>query len=94
MGPGDPQLDVGTFLAHLRNMAHFDIAPEACLAYRRQFRCAALKRFGWEEPELDLREALALFRLSANHLSRPQNDWLRATETGLSMVAEVLAGAV
>jgi hypothetical protein len=92
-GPGDPLLDVGNLLAHLRWMARFGIASEACDAYRRRFRSAALHRFGWEEGALALREAFALFRLSSNPVRQLQRDWPQAVETGLALVAEALDGA-
>ena len=91
-GPGDPLLDVGNLLAHLRWMARFGIAAEACDAYRHGFRAAALGRFGWQERALALREAFALFRLASNPLRRLQRDWPRAVRTGLDLVIEALEG--
>lgn len=89
-GPGDPLLDVGNFLAHLRRMARTGSAAEACDAYRRRFRAAALERFGWEERELALREAYSLFRLSANPFRTLQRDWPQAVQAGLTFAVEAL----
>ena len=93
MGPGDPLLDVGNLLAHLRWMARFGISTEQCDSYRRGVRVAALDRFGWDSSELDMREAYAIFRLSGNPFRQLRSNWHQATETGLTMVAEVLDGA-
>ncbi len=91
-GPGDPLFDVGNMLAHMRWMARFGIAREAYDKYRHQIRSAALNRFGWKAPDLDLREALAIFRLSANPFHQLQRNWPKAIETGLSLVVEALEG--
>ncbi len=93
-GPGDPLFDVGNMLAHLRWMARFSITPEACDGYRRQFRTAALDRFGWDAQALNLREAFALFRLSSNPFRQLQRNWLSKVESSLALVAEVLEGAL
>lgn len=93
IGLGDPLLDVGTLLAHLRWGASLGTARQRLQTYRSNFRCAALERFGWDERELDLREAFALFRLSTNPLHRLHRDWLSAIETGLSLAAEALNAA-
>lgn len=92
-GPGDPLLDVGNLLAHLRWTARFGVAPEACDVYRQCFRSVALDRFGWEGRELALREAFALFRLSTNPVRQLHRHWPRAVETGLSLVCEALEDA-
>ncbi len=92
-GPGDPLLDVGNMLAHLRWMARFDISPEACDSYRHRFRAAALNRFGWDAQALNLREAFALFRLSSNPFRQLQRNWASKVETGLALSAELLKGA-
>ena len=89
-GPGDPLLDVGNMLAHLRWMARFGTATEMCDAYRHRFRSAALDRFGWQEKLLDLREAYALFRLSCNPVRKIARDWQQTVKTGLALVADVL----
>jgi hypothetical protein len=91
-GPGDPLLDVGNLLAHLRWSARFG-APEACEAYRRHLRSAALDRFGWEERALVLREASALFRVCSNPIRHLQHNWPQTIKSGLALVAEVLDGA-
>jgi thiamine kinase-like enzyme len=92
IGPGDPLFDVGNMLAHLRWMARFGITPEAYNSYYYRMRSAALERFGWDAQELDMREALAIFRLCANPFRRVQRSWPTAIDAGLSLVAEVLAG--
>ncbi len=89
-GPGDPLLDVGNMLAHLRWMTRFGIAPEACDRYRHQFRSAALERFGWGAQALNLREAFALFRLSSNPLRQLERNWPSKVQSGLALAAEVL----
>ena len=91
-GPGDPMLDVGNFLAHLRWGAHFGREKEAESrgAYRVVFRQAALERFGWDERELALREAICLFRICTNAIRHPQPDWRRRLKEGLTMVNEIL----
>jgi hypothetical protein len=91
-GPGDPLLDVGNMLAHLRWMTRFGIAPEACDSYRRRFRTATLERFDWSPQALNLREALALFRLSSNPFRQLQHNWPTKVETGLALAAEALEG--
>ena len=92
-GPGDPMLDVGNFLAHLRWAAHFggEHRNDASGAYHDGFRRAALDRFGWSEHELDLREAACLFRTCTNTIRRPGPDWLDRTVEGLDLVNETLA---
>jgi len=92
VGPGDPLFDVGNALAHLLWMSRFGIAREPCDLYRRRLRSVALQRFGWKEQDLNLREALAIFRLSANPFRQLQHNWLSAVKTGLSLVSEVLEG--
>jgi aminoglycoside phosphotransferase (APT) family kinase protein len=93
VGPGDPMMDVGMLLAHLRWMARFDVSRQACDGYRRRFRAAALDRFGWDGRELALREAFALFRLSSNPVRNLQHNWSQAVETGLGLVLETLDDA-
>ena len=92
-GLGDPLFDVGNMLAHLRWMARFGNAPEACDAYRSSVRSAALARFGWEPQALNLREAFALFRLSAGPIRQLRPNWARRVEAGLVLTSEVLGGA-
>lgn len=87
--PGDPLLDVGVMLAHLRRSARFG-GPESCDTYRREFRAAALERFGWDQRELNLREAYSLFGLSANAFHSLHRNWYQTLETGLFLAAEAL----
>ncbi len=87
--PGDPLLDVGIMLAHLRRSVRFG-GPEICETYRREFREAALARFGWDQRELNLREAYSLFGLSANAFHQLHSNWYESLETGLSLAAEAL----
>ena len=87
--PGDPLLDVGVMLAHLRRSVRFG-GPESCEIYRREFRAAALERFGWDQRELNLREAYSLFGLSANAFHSLHSNWYESLETGLSLAAEAL----
>ena len=92
-GPGDPLLDVGNFLAHLRWTAHIGRTrkTDASGAYHEQFRTAALDRFDWSERDLDLREAICLFRICTNAIRRIEPDWLDRTVRGLKLVNETLA---
>ena len=91
-GPGDPMLDVGNFLAHLRWGAHFGREKEANAksAYHAIFQCAALDRFGWSEQELALREAVCLFRVCTNAIRHPRPDWRDRLGNGLSLVNEII----
>ena len=90
-GPGDPMLDVGSFLAHQRWGSRFGRKSEASEAYYNVFRQAALERFGWSEEELNLREAVCLFRICTNAVRRPGADWRDKLADGLSLVNEALA---
>ena len=92
IGPGDPMLDVGKMLAHLRRMAVFSRASAACDAYHGRFRVAALERFGWYPQALDLREAFALFRLSTSPVQQLKRDWLKRVKTGLTLALDVAEG--
>lgn len=91
-GPGDPMLDVGNFLAHLRWRARLGRRREgdASGTYYEEFRSAALDRFGWSERELALRESVCLFRICTNTIRHPQPDWLSRLESGLRLVNEAL----
>ena len=91
-GPGDPMLDVGNFLAHLRIQAGLGrgSAAAAADAYRGEFRRVALERFGWDERELDLREAVGLFRICTSTVRNIRPDWERRLATGLSLVNQIL----
>ena len=91
-GPGEPMLDVGNFLAHLRiqsGLGRDDSAAEIS-AYHDAFRLAALDRLNWDERELDLREAVCLFRICTSTVRNIRPDWQRRLATGLSLVNEVL----
>ena len=91
-GPGDPMLDAGNFLAHLTWAAHFGSGRVAAAsgAYHDAFRNAALARFGWGEPELNLRTAICLFRVCTNAVRHPRPDWRQRFAAGLSLVNEIL----
>ena len=91
-GPGDPMLDVGNFLAHLRWRSRLGRQREndATAAYYDLFRDAALERFRWSERELALREAVCLFRTCTNTIRHPQPDWRAKLEGGLALVNETL----
>ena len=91
-GPGDPMLDVGNFLAHLRWASCFGRKRrrDGSGAYYQQFRHAALDRFRWTERDLAFREAVCLFRICTNTIRRPQGDWRSRLEAGLSLVNETL----
>ena len=91
-GPGDPMLDVGNFLAHLRWRSQLgrqrqNDATAACYV---SFRDAALRRFRWNEGDLSMREAVCLFRICTNTIRHPQADWRVRLEAGLSLVNETL----
>ena len=91
-GPGDPQLDVGNFLAHLRWSARFGRQREGsgAASYYDEVRGAALERFAWRERDLSLREAVCLFRICTNAIRHPREDWRDRLHAGLSLVNEVL----
>ena len=91
-GPGDPMLDVGNFLAHLRWRSSLGRMRrnDASSTYYDLFRCASLERFGWNERELALREAVCLFRICTNTIRHPQLDWRDKLETGLTLVNRTL----
>ena len=92
-GAGDPLLDVGTFLAHLRWMFHFKRRGDSDASgdFHDTFRRSALDRFSWTERDLDLREAVCLFRVCTNALRRPRPDWREKLEEGLRLVNSTLA---
>jgi hypothetical protein len=90
VGPGDPLLDVGNMLGHLRWMSHFNKKGTEYGAYRQELRTAALERFAWDGRELALREAYALYRISTNSIRNFQDDWRERVETVLSMALEAL----
>ena len=92
IGPGDPLLDVGNFLAHLRWSTCFGNQKEAkaSRAYYDWFQGAALERFRWSARELALREAVCLFRVCTNAIRHPKQGWHDMLERGLSLVVETL----
>ncbi len=89
-GPGDPMLDVGNFLAHLKWTSQFGRRNSGRGEYYVSFREAALGRFGWTESELNLREAVCLFRMCTNTVRHPQDDWRDKLAASLSLVKELL----
>ena len=91
-GPGDPMLDVGNFLAHLRWRSSLGRMrrKDASGSYYDLFRCASLERFGWDERELALREAVCLFRICTNTIRHPQLDWRDKLGAGLTLVNQTL----
>ena len=89
-GPGDPLLDVGNFLAHLRWSSDVSRRGNTLGQYHALFRREALERFGWPESDLDLREAVCLFRICTNAVNYPREDWRERLKAGLSLVTETL----
>lgn len=85
-GPGEPLLDVGNMLAHLRWMGHYAREAERFAQYRVALRAAALERFGWNAHELALREAFSLFRLCTNPIRSPGDDSLEMVGTLLGLL--------
>ena len=92
IAPGDPLLDVGNFLAHLRWSSGFarQSHAENCRDYHDGLRHAALSRFGWDEDDLALREAICLFRICTNAIRHPKADWHSRLDAGLLLVSECL----
>ena len=92
VGPGDPMLDVGNFLAHLSWSVLFGRKGAAAAAkrYQQELRGAALARFGWTARELALREAVCLFRTATNAIRHPRADWEERLTKSLALVEEVL----
>ena len=92
-GLGDPLLDVGNFLAHMRWSAQFGPEAEARAsgAYHRRMREAALERFGWDEQALNQREAACIFRVCTNPVRHLAPDWPRRLDEGLSLANELVA---
>ena len=91
-GPGDPMLDVGNFIAHLRWRSRFGRHKDADAnaSYRDELRSAAVDRFGWTERDLDLREGVCLFRTCTNAIRNPKDDWRAKLQAGLALVEETL----
>ncbi len=92
IAPGDPMLDVGNCLAHLRWSARFARPSRAvhCRQYHDRLRAAAIERFRWRPNELALREAVCLFRVCTNAIRHPKADWRDKLSAGLSLVAAAL----
>ena len=92
-GPGDPMLDVGNFLAHLRWASRFGRGRRRAASgeYYHRFRSAALDRHGWSERELGLREGICLFRVATNAIRRLDQGWRERAVSGLAMVDALLA---
>lgn len=89
-GPGDPLLDVGNFLAHLKWSSQVSRRGLALEEYHDAFRREALNRFLWSGTDLDLREAVCLFRLCTNAVRHPRDDWRERLAQGLTLVNEFL----
>lgn len=89
---GDPLLDIGNFLAHLRWSAHFSRSSQARNSgrYYNSLREAALDRFSWKARDLEYREAVCLFRVCTNAIRHPRPDWRDKLGKGLSLVADCL----
>lgn len=91
-GPGDPMLDVGNFLAHLRWSAMSGTEKRA--VFRKEYhgilKNAALDRFGWDERDLGLREGVCLFRTCIFPVIRPRPDWSERLQRGLALVNEAI----
>ncbi len=91
IGPGDPLLDVGNFLAHLRWSARFSSRSSGhCSRFHAELRDAALDRFRWQERELSQREALCMFRICTNAIRHPKADWKDRLDAGLRLVEDCL----
>ena len=92
-GPGDPMLDVGNFLAHLKWAAAFGArrrTRDGNNAFHEQFKQAAIERFRWSERDLAFREAVCLFRVCTNTIRHPREDWHDRLDAGLSLVNDTL----
>ena len=91
-GPGDPMLDIGNFLAHLRWAAHFGKPREsrAKAAYHSVFHSASLDRLGWNSRDLALREAVCLFRVCTNAIRHPRPDWRNRLQEGITLVNRIV----
>ena len=92
IGPGDPLLDVGNFLAHLRWSTQSRRLERAANSktFHGALRRAALERFGWDAHDLALREAACLFRICTNVIRHPRHDWKSRLDAGLTLVNETL----
>ena len=90
IGPGDPMLDVGNMLAHLRWMSEMGSKSRRCADYRQKARKQALDRFGWHDEDIRIREAFCLFRLATNPFRKLHPRWAEATEKGLRLATRAL----
>ncbi len=92
IGPGDPMLDVGNFLGHLRWswQSRDEARAENCRLFHADLREAALRRFGWDARALDLREAVCLFRICTNVIRHPKSDWKSRLDAGFALVTDCL----
>ena len=92
IGPGDPILDIASFLAHLRWSTQSRRGDRAanCRAYHQELRRAALRRCGWDARDLDLREAVCLLRICTNVIRHPKQDWKRRLDAGFALVSDCL----
>jgi hypothetical protein len=76
VGPGDPAMDAGNFLAHLVALAlAFPSAGRRVLAYRTLMRTAFLDRLDLDPAELAWREALEMFQLALGPLRTLNPRW-------------------
>lgn len=95
VGPGDPLLDVGNCLGHLKWASKFGRGRKnASEEFYEVLKSEALRRFGWDAEELALREAVCLFRTCTNVIRRPRLEWRRNLIDGLSLVNETLSQSV
>ena len=91
-GPGDPMLDVGNCLAHLKWSEHFSRRKKnASGKFYNEFKTAAIDRFQWHPQDLEMREAVCIFRICTNTIRRPQSNWRDNLHQGLQMVNQTLA---
>ena len=92
-GPGDPMLDVGNCLAHLKWADHFNKRRKrnASGTFYDEFKTSALERFQWDPGDLAMREAVCLFRICTNTIRRPRQEWRENLAEGLLMVNRTLA---
>jgi hypothetical protein len=78
VGPGDPAVDAGNFLAHLVALALvYPDAGRRILAYRSLMRRAFLDRLGIAPADLAWREALEMFQLATGPLRTLNLRWPR-----------------
>ena len=87
IGPGDPMLDVGNFLAHLRwsSRSSNEVRANNCRAFHEEFLRAALERFKWDAHSLALREAVCLLRICTNVIRHPKQGWKSKLDAGLDL---------